>query len=150
MKNITKKVLFISAAALLLISVLACKTTKTTAEKVDNAFKIAYERHYDNLILDGAVTRIVKSGDTLSAISREVYNNGLFFPVIMLASKDVVIDPDKIEPGMQLVIPDLQRNLYDSNARASIKSFLKEIAAVEDLRERHGDARGLRELSDSL
>jgi hypothetical protein len=149
MKNITKKVLFISAAALVLMSVLACKST-TKAQKVENAFKIAYERHYDDLILDGAYTRIVRSGDTLAAISREAYSNGLYFPVIMLASKDVVIDPDKIEPGMELVIPDLQRNLNDSRARASIKNFLKEIAAVEDLRERHGDAKSLRELSDSL
>jgi hypothetical protein len=150
MKNITKKVMFIFVAALVLMPVLGCKTTKTTAQKVENAFKNAYERHYDALILDGAQTRIVRSGDTLSAISREVYSNGFYFPVIMLASNDTVIDPDKIEPGMELVIPDLQRNLNDPRARANIKSFLLEIAAVEDLRERHGDAKGLRELSNSL
>ena len=149
MKNITRKVIFISAAAFVLLSVPACKTT-TKSEKVEKAFKIAYERHYDDLILDGAYTRIVRSGDTLSAISREAYSNGLFFPVIMLASKDVVIDPDKIEPGMQLIIPDLQKNLNDSKARSSIKNFLKEIAAVEDMRERHEDAKALRQLSDSL
>jgi hypothetical protein len=144
-----KKVMFIFTAALVLMSISACKST-TKAQKVENAFKIAYERHYNDLILDGAQTRTVQSGDTLSAISREVYGNGFYFPVIMLASKDVVTDPDKIEPGMQLIIPNLQRNLNDPNARASIKGFLKEIAAIEDMRERHDDAKGLRELSNSL
>jgi uncharacterized membrane protein YiaA len=147
MKNVTKKVMLITVLVMALMSVLACKST---AQKVEDALKNAYDRHYDALILDGAQTRTVRSGDTLSAISREVYNNGFYFPVIMLASKDVVIDPDKIEPGMQLTIPNLQTNLNDAKARANIKSFLLEIAAVEDMRDRPEDARGLRQLSNSL
>jgi hypothetical protein len=143
MKNMISKAILVAILALCLVSVLACKSTAS-------AFKEAYNRHYNDLILDGAQSRTVASGETLSGISRNVYNNGFYFPVIMLASKDVVSDPDKIEPGMKLTIPDLQKNLDNPKSRASIKEYLKEIAAIEDKRKRPEDAKGLRQLSDSL
>jgi hypothetical protein len=143
MKNMIMKAMFVAVLALCLMSVLACKSTSS-------AFKDAYDRHYSDLILDGAQSRTVTKGETLSGISRNVYNNGFYFPLIMLASKDVVSDPDKIEPGMKLTIPDLQKNLNDPKARASIKEYLKEVAAIEDKRKRPEDAKGLRLLSDSL
>jgi LysM repeat protein len=112
--------------------------------------KTIYDRYRGNLILDGAAKYTVVSGDMLSRISRTQYDNGFYFPVIMLASTDVVLDPDKIEPGMVLTIPDLQRNLNDANARANIKNFLGEIAVLSDERHRPQDAQGLRALADSL
>jgi hypothetical protein len=68
----------------------------------------------------------------------------------MLASSDVVLDPDKIEPGMNLTVPDLDRNLNDPKARKSLKNFLVEIADIYDRRNRSQDANGLRDLSASL
>ena len=68
----------------------------------------------------------------------------------MLASKDVVLDPDKIEPGMELTVPDLQKNLDSPKARANIKKYLGEIAKVEEDRGRSQDAEGLKDLADSL
>jgi hypothetical protein len=143
MKNMTTKAMFITVLALSLVLVFACKST-------EKALKDTYDRHYGDLILDGAEKRTVASGDTLSGISRTVYNDGFYFPLIMLASKDVVVDPDKIEPGMRLTIPDLQKNLNDPKARANLKSYLKEVAAIEDKRKRPDDAKGLRKLADSL
>jgi hypothetical protein len=147
MKNMTQKTVLIAMLALGLVLVLGCGTTSA---KTEGALKDAYDRHYNDLILDGAQSRTVVTGETLSGISRNVYNNGFYFPLIMLASRDVVVDPDKIEPGMKLTVPDLQKNLNDPKARASIKSFLKEIASIEDKRKRPEDAKGLRQLSDSL
>jgi hypothetical protein len=147
MKNMTRNALFVTALVLTSVLILGCGTTSA---KTESALKDAYDRHYNDLILDGAQKRSVVKGDTLSAISRNVYNNGFYFPLIMLASRDVVVDPDKIEPNMQLTIPDLQKNLNDPKARASIKSFLKEVADIEDKRKRPEDAKGLRLLSDSL
>jgi len=79
----------------------------------------------------GARTYTVKKGDTLSNISWRVYNDGFYYPVIMLASKGVVVNPDKIEPGMELTIPDLEINKANVNCRKSIKNCLNGFAELE-------------------
>jgi hypothetical protein len=167
-----KKVLF----AVLVISVLAaagCQTTGSgnaggggesevkTEQSAEKVFENVYDRYEGDLILDGAQTYTVVKGDSLNGISRAKYNNGYYYPIIMLASRDVVVDPDRIEPGMQLTIPDLEKNLNDSKARASIKRFLPEMAVIEDMRAdsapskdkaavRHATAKGLRDLADTM
>jgi hypothetical protein len=110
-----------------------------------------YEAHQDDLILDGATSYIVKQDDTLSAISSKAYGfgKGILFPIIMLASREVVQDPDLIEPEMKLTIPDLQRNLADPTAREKIKSYLLEIAAVYDRRGRPGYSIELQQAANS-
>ena len=123
----------------------------TTQDQADSAFREVYDEYKGDIILDGATSYTVKSGDTLSAISRREYSsNGFYFPLIMLASNEVVLDPDKIEPGMKLTVPDLQRNLNDARAKRSLKEFLVEIAGVYDRRNRPQDADGLRKLAGTL
>jgi hypothetical protein len=122
----------------------------TTQEQVNDALREVYNEYRSDLILAGAKSYNVVRGDTLTAISRREYNNGFYFPLIMLASSDVVLDPDKIEPGMKLTVPDLQRNLNDAKAKGRIKSFLNEVADIEVRRNRPQDADGLRKLADSL
>jgi hypothetical protein len=143
MRKITLSVLLIVA----LTFVFACKSQQKNAEE---EFQKAYDRYFGDLILDGASSYTVKSGDTLAGISRSLYQDGFYFPVIMLASKNIVSDPDKIEPGMNLTVPDLQKNLDNPRARTNIKNFLKDIAKIEDDRKRPQDAEGLRKLADSL
>jgi len=147
MKRMTKYAALIVALALCFSLAAACKSQP---KSIEDALKSVYDRHYKDLILEDADTYTVVSGDTLSAISRNKYDNGFYFPVIMLASKDVVVDPDKIEPGMELTIPDLQKNLDDPKAKANIKSFLTEVAGIEDTRKRAETADGLRKLASSL
>jgi hypothetical protein len=53
-----------------------------------------------------AVTYTVKSGDTLSKISREQYGSPAEYMRIFYANRDKLNDPDKIQPGQQLIIPD--------------------------------------------
>ena len=107
-------------------------------------------QRYNGIIIDGAQTYTVVSGDTLSKISQRFYGNGFYFPLIMLGSGDVVSDPDYILPGMRLTIPNLQRNINDSEAKARIKRSLGEIAAINSNRSRPLDAEGLRSLANSL
>jgi len=143
-----KLAFFIAAASLCFVLTVGCKTAPKSAEE---AFKNIYERYYADLILDGAETYTVQSGDTLAHIARSSeYNSGFYYPIIMLASKDVVLDPDKIEVGMELIIPDLQKNLDNPRSRASIKKFLGEVAKIEDDRERAETANGLRNLAASI
>jgi nucleoid-associated protein YgaU len=47
----------------------------------------------------------VKSGDTLSKISREVYGDANQYKTIFEANRPMLKDPDKIYPGQVLYIP---------------------------------------------
>jgi hypothetical protein len=149
-----KKSVFLVVLVMSVLMIPACSTTGTgpitTQEEANEALQRVYNEYKSDLILEGAKSYTVVKGDVLSAISRREYNNGFYFPLIMLASSDVVLDPDLIEPGMVLTIPDLQRNLNDAKAKERIKSFLREIADIEDRRERPQDAEGLRKHADEL
>jgi nucleoid-associated protein YgaU len=96
------------------------------------AFEEVYDLNQDLLILEGAQNYVVGRNDTPSKIALRFYgrDNGYFFPLIILASRDVILDPDLIEVGMNLVVPDLQKNLDNQESRERIKSFLLDIAAV--------------------
>jgi nucleoid-associated protein YgaU len=50
-------------------------------------------------------TYTVKSGDTLSKISRQFYGNANDYMRIFNANKDKLSDPDQISPGQELKIP---------------------------------------------
>ena len=143
-----KKMVLFAAIIVSIMLVGACKSAPP--ETTEDSFKRVYDRYYADLILDGAREYTVKGGDTLSAIARTHYNSGLYYPLIMLASKDIVLDPDKIEPGMVLTIPDLQVNLANDKAKASIKSVLLDCANIEDSRDRATTAQGLRDQANGL
>ena len=102
-----------------------------------------------DLVLDGAGTYVVVEGDTLSNISRKQYNNGFYYPLIMMASKTLVEDQDFILPDWNLTVPLLQANLNDSRARESMKNFFLEIARITEPM-RPLDASGLRALADTF
>ena len=48
----------------------------------------------------------VKSGDTLSGIAKSVTNGALTYQQIFQANKDKLDDPDRIQVGQKLVIPN--------------------------------------------
>jgi hypothetical protein len=92
-----------------------------------------YDRYESKIILTGATVYTVVWGDTLSRIARRNYGTGdnpYYFPLIIAASKESteILDPDSIEVGMQLTIPDLQANLNNPAARANLKNLLKDVA----------------------
>jgi hypothetical protein len=104
-----------------------------------------------DLILDGAETYTVVRKDTLSYIAKLKYgsNNGFYYPLIMMASRDLVEDQDYIEPGMVLTIPRIQPNLNDARAKASMKKFFLELADITERQcKRPQDAAGLRKLAN--
>jgi LysM repeat protein len=146
-----KKIILVLISALLVFSFVSCKST-ASKDDVDAALEKVYNKYRTSLIMDGAKSYTVASGDTLSAITRKSYPNdsAFYFPVIMLASNDVVLDPDKIEPGMKLSIPDLKANLDNAAAKGKIKSYLLEIAAVYKNKGDAATEQGLKDLSASL
>jgi nucleoid-associated protein YgaU len=48
----------------------------------------------------------VKSGDTLSKISQEMYGSAQEYMKIYNANRDILSDPNKIRPGQTLKIPE--------------------------------------------
>ena len=50
-------------------------------------------------------TYVVRPGDSLSKISQEYYGSANQSMRIFEANRDKLADPDKIKPGMELVIP---------------------------------------------
>ena len=53
-----------------------------------------------------AATYTVKAGDTLSKISKEHYGSANEFMRIFYANRDKLKDPDRIQAGQELTIPD--------------------------------------------
>ena len=52
-----------------------------------------------------ARTYTVQAGDSLSKISKQFYGNASQYMKIFEANKDKLSDPDKIQAGMELIIP---------------------------------------------
>ncbi|MEO7743735.1 MAG: LysM peptidoglycan-binding domain-containing protein [Usitatibacter sp.] len=52
-----------------------------------------------------ATIYVVKSGDSLSKIALNLYGNGNAWKAIFEANRDILKDPDKIQPGQKLKIP---------------------------------------------
>jgi hypothetical protein len=137
-----KKIVSGFVIVLVLLFVLACASASNTnaAGSGDNltsgkekSLAQIYDQYNGEIVLTGAKTYVVAKGDTLSRIARNNYgagDNPYYFPLIIAASKDSadIIDPDEIEVGMQLIIPDLQENLNNPAARDNLKHLLKDIA----------------------
>jgi hypothetical protein len=131
-----KKTALILTSLVWVMMTLSCASTEAqfTQDDANAAFEEIYNVFRRDLILEGAKKHLVVKGDTLSAITRSNYgsSNGYYFPLIMLASSEVVLDPDLIQPGMQLTIPDLQKNLNNDKSRSRMKKFFVQIAGVYD------------------
>ena len=152
-----KKTVFILALVTGLALVFACKTQPKVAEPATpedaraEARKKMYDQYGPDLILDGAETYTVQPGDSLVHIAQAKYGQvdggwkhaGFDYPLIMLAT-NMIIDPDKIEPGMELSIPDLRRNLDNPGAKAALGKLLEGFAAIEEEHGRHDTAEGMR------
>ena len=48
----------------------------------------------------------IKSGDTLYGIAKQFYGNGMKYPEIFEANREVIKDADKIYPGQKIRIPE--------------------------------------------
>ena len=145
---------------------LSCKSTpkiegEVTQAKVNEALGAIYDKYRSKLDLTGAKDYTVSSGDTLSQITRNAYgtltdvgnagpNNGFYFPLIMVASDSHIVDPDLIEPGMKMKIPDLKKNLANSTARKAIKDCLNDVSYVYNRKGNAASEQGLKALANSL
>jgi len=56
-------------------------------------------------LAEEARTYVVKSGDTLSKIAKQLLGDADRWPDIIAANKDTLSDADEIKPGQELNIP---------------------------------------------
>ncbi|AEF81219.1 LysM peptidoglycan-binding domain-containing protein [Leadbettera azotonutricia] len=166
-----KKISVLCLVALTVFFALSCKTAPSssspkiegdvTQEKVNTALEQIYDTYRTKLIFTDAQDYTVKSGDSLSQITRTYYgkltgvgeagpSNGFYFPVIMLASDSHIVDPDLIEPGMKLKVVDLQKNLANPVSRQAIKDCLNDVAYVYNKKGVTATEDGLKKLANSL
>jgi len=109
-----------------------------------------YNRYSNNLDLTGAQTYTVVSGDALFQIANRYYNDAHYYPVVVLANRNQIINPDEIMPGMVLTIPDLQRNLANPLAKQDIKNVILEVSEMRRAEGNTDAANNLRNLANSL
>lgn len=137
-----KKIAFILASLLTLFGMVACTSTSTMDDSarakkqaaVNKAFDQVYTAHESSLVLEGAKYYQVKKGDTLTSITKRFYaghdENGYYFPLIMLASHNVVSDPELITPGMRLTIPDFEKNINDKSKSQQFSAYFRDLTEV--------------------
>ena len=128
-----KKIITLVLALALVFGIVSCASSSSVSQdKINKAFADVYQKYRNDIIMDGYTIHKVQPGDTLTQIAKERYgsDNGYYFPLIMLASSEVILDPDLIQPGMELKIPDLQRNKNDTRAAKAMKNYFYEIADV--------------------
>ena len=161
-----KKFTVVLIILLVAVVLFSCKSSpkiegEVTQEKVNDALGQIYDNYRNKLDMTGAQNYTVVRGDSLTQITHRFYGNvsgvgdagpqnGFYFPVIMLASDSHIVDPDLIEPGMNLKIPDLKRNLDNSGSRKAIKDCLNDVAYVYNRKGNAATENGLKKLAGSL
>jgi hypothetical protein len=136
-----KKIMVVPVVMLVVLFAVSCKSTGSSAgESQDGsdpsaadtrALEAIYDQYESGIILTGAESYTVVRGDALVRIAASHYGagNGAYFPLIIAASSnEAIVDPDQIEPGMKLTVPNLQANLNNANARANLKNLIKAVA----------------------
>ncbi len=126
--------IFVSVLSILLaFGAVSCKSADFSDPEVSNAaFKLVYDNYFSLLNLEGAKAYTIKEGDTLSAIAKANYGDdkGYYFPMIMLGSSAVIKDPDYIQPGQELTIPDFEKNLGSTQGKAIMAPYFRDIANI--------------------
>lgn len=127
-----KKISVILLAMMAAFVMSACTSVAQMQEAINESFSKVYNTYADALVLDGAETYEVQSGDRLTSIAKSHYGDdkGYYFPLIMLASNDVVKDPEFIQPGMQLTIPNFDANINNPEVAKSLSPYFKDLAGV--------------------
>lgn len=135
-----KKIVLLALSLVAVFGMISCATTSTmdpAAQKqaaINKSFDQVYSSHAGDLVMDGAKNYTVKKGDTLTSITKTFYagddENGYYFPIIMLASRNVVSDPELITPGMKLTIPNFEKNIKDKAVAKKMSSFFRDLTGV--------------------
>lgn len=105
-----------------------------------------------HVILDNAQYYTVRRGDMLILIARRFYGSERenYFPVIIAGTEEKIDDPDLIEPGQKLTIPDIKAALSTEDSKEYVRKTFYEVADKYDQKGKPGMASQLRAIAASL
>ncbi|MCQ2594579.1 MAG: LysM peptidoglycan-binding domain-containing protein [Treponemataceae bacterium] len=105
-----------------------------------------------HVVLDNAQYYTVRRGDMLILIARRFYGSERenYFPVIIAGTEDKIEDPDVIEPGQKLTIPDIKAALSTEDSKEYVRKTFYDVADKYDQKGKPGMASQLRAIAASL
>jgi carbonic anhydrase len=137
---------------LILLAVALVGSPLVAQEAADPAQSPGYTQFLPNLILNGSVMYTVARGDSLMSIAEKFYGaeHVFYFPLILVASSDMLSHPDRLAPGMQIEVPDLSRNINEPFARENLRKALLAVAELYNNRGGRPVYTGLTQLAARL
>ena len=105
-----------------------------------------------HVVLDNAQYYTVRRGDMLILIARRFYGSERenYFPVIIAGTEEKIEDPDVIEPGQKLTIPDIKAALSTEDSKEYVRKTFYDVADKYDQKGKPGMASQLRAIAASL
>lgn len=105
-----------------------------------------------HVVLDNAQFYTVRRGDCLIFIAKRFYGSekGNYFPFIIAGTEEKIEDPDEIEVGQKLTIPDLKAAVSTEESRSYVKQTFYDVADKYDAKGKSGMAAQLRAIAAEL
>ena len=105
-----------------------------------------------HVVLDNAQFYTVRRGDCLIFIAKRFYGSekGNYFPFIIAGTEEKIEDPDEIEVGQKLTIPDLKAAVSTDESKNYVKQTFYDVADKYDAKGKSGMAAQLRAIAAEL
>jgi len=105
-----------------------------------------------HIVLDNAQYYTVRRGDCLIFIAKRFYGSekGNYFPFIIAGTEEKIEDPDEIEVGQKLTIPDLKAAVSTEESKNYVKQTFYDVADKYDAKGKSGMAAQLRAIAAGL
>ena len=105
-----------------------------------------------HIVLDNAQFYTVRRGDCLIFIAKRFYGSekGNYFPFIIAGTEEKIEDPDEIEVGQKLTIPDLKAAVSTEESKNYVKQTFYDVADKYEAKGKSGMAAQLRAIAAEL
>ena len=105
-----------------------------------------------HIVLDNAQYYTVRRGDCLIFIAKRFYGTekGNYFPFIIAGTEEKIEDPDEIEVGQKLTIPDLKAAVSTEESKNYVKQTFYDVADKYEAKGKPGMAAQLRAIAAGL
>ena len=102
-----------------------------------------------HIVLDNAQYYTVRRGDCLIFIAKRFYGTekGNYFPFIIAGTEEKIEDPDEIEVGQKLTIPDLKAAVSTEESKNYVKQTFYDVADKYEAKGKPGMAAQLRAIA---
>ncbi|MCQ2579749.1 MAG: LysM peptidoglycan-binding domain-containing protein [Treponemataceae bacterium] len=126
--------------------------TLSVADSGNNSKVATNTQPRGHVVLDNAQYYTVRRGDRLILIAKRFYGSekGNYFPFIIAGTEEKIEDPDLIEVGQKLTIPDLKAAVSTEESKNYVKQTFYDVADKYDAKGKPGMAAQLRAIAAEL